>query len=205
MLAIASLAQSPSSREEEVKKSVSFGALRAHSEAAAVVAAPATKTYFRLCTQLLLLHDISYDCDWTRKKPVWRKRRQISERGGAWKKKTEEGDITRRDVCWIGKKTRNVRVGKTQPTFCYIAVFLNFCKVDPKTVFYWVQGILGCQPLWGQIFRLPEQPCWFHALIALQLHSPLPRRYYPTENWLSSRCLTSVIGRELVFPSLHDD
>ena len=39
------------------------------------------------------------------------------------------------------------------------------------------------------------------ALIALQQHSPLPKRCYPIENWLSSRSLTSVIVRELVFPS----
>ena len=38
---------------------------------------------------------------------------------------------------------------------------------------------------------LPEQPCWLYALIALvQQHSPLPRWFYPTENWLISRCLT---------------
>ena len=32
------------------------------------------------------------------------------------------------------------------------------------------------QPL-GQLSRLPEQPCWLYALIALQQHSPLPRRF----------------------------
>ena len=44
-----------------------------------------------------------------------------------------------------------------------------------------------------QNFPVPDQPCWFHTLIALHQHSPLSRRYYPTENWLSSRCLTLVI------------
>ena len=34
-----------------------------------------------------------------------------------------------------------------------------------------------------------------HALIALQQHSPLPRRLYPTENRFSSRCLTYLIMR----------
>ena len=48
---------------------------------------------------------------------------------------------------------------------------------------------------------IPEQPCWLYSSISLQQHSPLPRRFYPSENWLSSRCLTSVIIGELVFPS----
>ena len=45
---------------------------------------------------------------------------------------------------------------------------------------------------------------FIYALIALQQHSPLPRRFYPSENWLSSRCLNSVIVRELVFPSWRE-
>ena len=52
------------------------------------------------------------------------------------------------------------------------------------------EGFLG-QPL-GRISRLPQEPWMLYALIALQQHSPFPRRFYPTENWLSSRCLTSV-------------
>ena len=36
------------------------------------------------------------------------------------------------------------------------------------------------------------------ALIALQQYSPLPRRFYPSENRLNSRCLTLVIVWELV-------
>ena len=46
----------------------------------------------------------------------------------------------------------------------------------------------------GQISRLPEQPCWLYALIALQQHSPLRSRFYPSGNWLSSTCLTTVIA-----------
>ena len=38
---------------------------------------------------------------------------------------------------------------------------------------------------------------------ALQQHSPLTRKFYSSEHWLSSRCLTSVIMRELVFPPWH--
>ena len=53
----------------------------------------------------------------------------------------------------------------------------------------------------GQISRLRGQPNLLYTLIALQQHSPLPRRFRPTENGLSSRCLTSVIVRKLVFPS----
>ena len=52
----------------------------------------------------------------------------------------------------------------------------------------------------SQMSRLHEHPCWLYTLIALRQHSPLPRRFYPSENWLSSRCLTSVIIRELAFP-----
>ena len=35
----------------------------------------------------------------------------------------------------------------------------------------------------------------------LVLHVPLSRRFDQSENWLSSRCLTSMITRDLVFPS----
>ena len=53
----------------------------------------------------------------------------------------------------------------------------------------------------GRISRLPGQPCWLYAWIALQQHSPILRELKQSENWLSSRCLTSVIVQELVFPS----
>ena len=52
----------------------------------------------------------------------------------------------------------------------------------------------------GQISPSPQAT----MLIALQQHSPLLRKFYPSEDWLSSRCVTSVIARELVlFPSWH--
>ena len=35
------------------------------------------------------------------------------------------------------------------------------------------------------------------------LTAALPRRPYPSGNWSSFRCLTSVIVRELIFPSWH--
>ena len=57
--------------------------------------------------------------------------------------------------------------------------------------------------LQGRISCLHERPCWLHALVAIQQRSPLFRKFYPSEDWLSSRCLTSVIARELVFPSWH--
>ena len=60
---------------------------------------------------------------------------------------------------------------------------------------FWFRG----QPLGSEISHLHE----LCALIAQQQHSLLPRRLYPTENWLSSRCLASVIVRELVLPSWH--
>ena len=48
----------------------------------------------------------------------------------------------------------------------------------------------------GQISRVPEQPRWLYAIIALQQHSPLPRRY------IIQLDLNDCI-RELVFPSWH--
>ena len=56
--------------------------------------------------------------------------------------------------------------------------------------------------LLGRIFRFSEQPCWLYAYIALQQHSPLPRKFDPSENWLRSRCWASVIIRELLFHRL---
>ena len=56
----------------------------------------------------------------------------------------------------------------------------------------------------GRISLVPEQPRWLYALIFLQQYSPLPRRFYPSENWLSSRCLTSVIVLHM-YPKDFDD
>ena len=42
----------------------------------------------------------------------------------------------------------------------------------------------------SRISRLPEQTGWLYTLIAPQQHSPHPRRFYQSENWLGSRCLT---------------
>ena len=39
----------------------------------------------------------------------------------------------------------------------------------------------------GQISRLPGKPCWPYTFIVLQQHSPLLIKFYPSENWLSSR------------------
>ena len=58
------------------------------------------------------------------------------------------------------------------------------------------------QPM-GQFPHLSEQPCLLYTFIALQAALPTPRRFYPTENWLSSWCLTSLIVREQVY--LHLD
>ena len=52
----------------------------------------------------------------------------------------------------------------------------------------------------GRISRLPKQPCWLYALIALQQHSALLRKLYPSENWLSLRCLTSGFRQKLACP-----
>ena len=72
---------------------------------------------------------------------------------------------------------------------------------DRKKIFgFWRNSGVSLK---GQISRLPKEPCWLYdALIALQHHSPLTRRYHLTENLFSSRCLTSVNVRELVFSNL---
>ena len=41
----------------------------------------------------------------------------------------------------------------------------------------------------GRISCRHEQPWWLYSLIALQQHSPYPRKFYPSENWLSSKIL----------------
>ena len=45
----------------------------------------------------------------------------------------------------------------------------------------------------GRISCLPKQPYWLYSQIAVQQHSPLLRKLYPSEHWLRSRCLTSLI------------
>ena len=75
------------------------------------------------------------------------------------------------------------------PQFCSM-----FCYFVSLFFFFLFCG----QPHGTKISQYPKQPCWLYALIALQQYSPLPRCFYPSENWLSSRCLTSVIMQELV-------
>ena len=64
-----------------------------------------------------------------------------------------------------------------------------------------LEGFWG-QPL-GRIYNVPEQSCWLCTLIDLQQHFTLPRGFYSSENWLSSRCLPSVIVRATVLQSWH--
>ena len=73
-------------------------------------------------------------------------------------------------------------------------------KRDNKmpNIFLVFGGILGSGPNFP---RLPEQLRWLYALINLLHRSPLPRRFYPTENWLSSMSFNSAIVQGLVFPS----
>ena len=51
---------------------------------------------------------------------------------------------------------------------------------DPTELFTFFGAKETGVSLRSQISRLPEQPCWLFTLIALQLHSLLPRRFYPT-------------------------
>ena len=92
--------------------------------------------------------------------------------------------------------------------YFYWSIFMIFCcwmvpfwpswrKVD----FQWMglEGFCG-QPLG------PNFPSPWANMLALRLDfstAALTRKFYPSENWLSSRFLTSVIVRELVFPSWH--
>ena len=71
------------------------------------------------------------------------------------------------------------------------------CNTRNK-VHFWLGGIRGSA--FGPNFpRTTEQPCWLSTSIALQQHSPPPRRFYPTENWLISSWLTSGIVWELLY------
>ena len=65
--------------------------------------------------------------------------------------------------------------------------------------FFWLEGFWGYPQ--GRFHLCPEQLCGFCTLISLLQHSPLP--YYLTENWLRSKCSTSVILLGLEFPSWH--
>ena len=63
-------------------------------------------------------------------------------------------------------------------------------------------GIMVCQP------QGPNFPSIWATILALQLDCStaaltVTRKFHPTENWLSSRSFTSVIVRELVFPSWY--
>ena len=42
---------------------------------------------------------------------------------------------------------------------------------------------------WSRISRLPEQPCWLYAQIALRQHSPLPREFYPSKKLVEPKML----------------
>ena len=55
------------------------------------------------------------------------------------------------------------------------------------------------------LYGEPNSPCQGERVSPMdtpcsQPYLPLPRKFDPSENCLSSRCLTSVITRELVFP-----
>ena len=83
----------------------------------------------------------------------------------------------------------------------YLYVQFNFGFQNEDCLFFCLVWRDSGDNLKDRISSLPLQPCWLYALIALQKHSPLLRRYHPSENWLSSRCLTSVIVRKLAFPT----
>ena len=93
---------------------------------------------------------------------------------------------------------------------CYMEIWTRSCHIDngssalvrrciggrggvEQVLFWWDSGV----SLKGRISSLPGQPYWLYTLIVPQQHSPLPRKYQPTENWWSSTWLTSVIVREM--------
>ena len=67
--------------------------------------------------------------------------------------------------------------------------------------------VFGLEGSWGQP-QGPNFPSPGATMLALRLDCSTaalttPQKVLPSENWLSSRCLTSVVVRELVFPSWH--
>ena len=124
-------------------------------------------------------------------------------------------------VWWAGMCSDNspVYIWKIKHIWHSLSIWSSWVK--STFIGWWERGILHQDDLWflcfvlffglwgfwgqhlDQISPLPEQLCGFNTLIAWLQHSPLPTRCYPTENWMRSRCLTSVIVRELVFPSWH--
>ena len=129
------------------------------------------------------------------------------------------------------QKTRLERESRMRIFSTFVQVDIDWLRLKIALIMCSVgvlEGYWG-QPL-GQISHVPKQPSWFYTLrvwnffpknntiitviwffictsdrtvIALQQHSPLAIRHYPSENWLSSKCLTSVIVQELVFLSVH--
>ena len=78
-----------------------------------------------------------------------------------------------------------------------VSPFSCFCLYPQKNrenalFMFWRESGVSLK---GRISHLPEQPCWLYSKIALQQHSPV-LIFFPSEDWLSSRCLTSVIKRE---------
>ena len=109
---------------------------------------------------------------------------------------------------WIDKKTVNPLKLRSQFTKKPISI-VNSVKNTFRTQFVlstFGKGLVG-KGFWdqhlGQISRVLEQLCCLYNLIAPQQHSPLPKLHYPTENWLNSRCLTTVIVQDWVFTTWH--
>ena len=77
---------------------------------------------------------------------------------------------------------------------------INICYSD--SWFYLKRSPLMVNPI-----RLTKGVGYFHGHsmvgTSLQQHLPLTRRFDSSENWLNSRWLTSVIAREMVFPSWY--
>lgn len=67
---------------------------------------------------------------------------------------------------------------------------------------YGLEGF-WCQAL-GWTSSLAEQPCWIYTLIALQQNSPLPRRFYTTDNWFKMLDLSdnTRTGNTILRPQL---
>ena len=70
-----------------------------------------------------------------------------------------------------------------------ILIFSAEMGIKPQmfNVCFWFWRDSGVS-LVGQISLLPEQPGWLWSWLALQQHWLLPRRFYTSENWLSSKC-----------------
>ena len=95
----------------------------------------------------------------------------------------------------VGKNWKSVNLASLEPRFQFSLFFWRILT-------YGSGGILGSASRAEFPVSLSNHVGFTPRLLYSSTHHS-PRKFYPSENWLSSRCLTSVIVQELVFPSRH--